>query len=161
MDLEKDLQTVIDYVGDVNKLILFGNFTCKTTLVIPYNIPDESYYNLRNKTKTEGLIFTGTHWISRKDNRVFNSCNMNLQLKNSDNFCQSFAVLNYLTNGDIEKLGFIKNDYISNCQLCAQLWCNYLISIKKERLKVYKILKNISINHNNIAEIFTMSSSFE
>src|SRR5690606_18836002 len=72
--------------------------------------------NFRNNV--EGLYFDGAHWYSIKNGDKRDSYSEDYQVKGTDHFCQSFALMIFTGNDDVLKAG----EYDHNIKRVMQFW---------------------------------------
>lgn len=85
-----------------------------------------------------GLVYDSGHWTGYENGKEeYNSYTDNLQIKGTDNYCQSFATYLWAKKGDLEP--FVKGEYIENVQRMSKIWLSYFDSIKKGE---YTTMKN-------------------
>jgi hypothetical protein len=81
-----------------------------------------------------GIVYNTGHWTGYENGKEeYNSYTDNLQIKGTDNYCQSFATYLWAKKGDLEP--FVKGEYIENVQRMSKIWLSYFDSIKGAELK--------------------------
>ena len=85
----------------------------------------------------EGLLFDGAHWKGYRKKKgstvVFDSYGRNLQVKGTNNYCQSFATFLWTSEGNHNKkhnITLVENQYSKNIQQISCLWKKLFTEIK-------------------------------
>jgi len=81
-----------------------------------------------------GIVYNSGHWTGYENGEeVYNSYTANLQIKGTDNYCQSFATYMWAKKGITAP--FIEGEYIENVQRMSKIWLSYFDSIMGAELK--------------------------
>lgn len=148
------LQLLLDMVGSSYNLAIFSGFLQEGT-TFPYeNIDGTKLYENKQSRKTdidpyicessgrtrcsscnlppnfeEGLLFDGAHWKGYRTKNgstiVYDSYERNLQVKGTNNYCQSFATFLWTSEGNHNKkhkVTLLEGKYSKNIQVISCLW---------------------------------------
>ena len=172
------MQILLDMIGSSYNLAIFSGFLQKGTS-FPYEnsdgtklyeneqsrLTDADPYICESSGRTrcsgcnlppnfkEGLLFDGAHWkgyrVKNKTKKIFDSYKDDIQVKGTNNYCQSFATYLWTSEGNHNKkhnVTLLKGKYSKNIQVVSCLWQKLFTEIKSNNTHYMWYIKNLNMD---------------
>ncbi len=149
-------QCFLDFIGTDNILANFseiwlGRECNKDINIITENKKGQSLRFTRLDEGFSGVVFTGAHWKgyenythTKNHNKAdYDSYDSDIQIGGTMNFCQSYAIFMWASQGTYNKqhkINLVKKEYVDNVQKMSSLWLgffNYMNSFSEGQKWLY------------------------